>query len=145
MPSALVSTEVVVGALLVLVALVLAATYARRRYLSRGVPLTMCGMRTVGAPRWRLGLMRFGGSALEWYPLSGVSLRPRHRWARQTLLLQAPKPLPKGESIPVIPDAQQVPCISGSHHFQLALPQEGYTALRSWQEAAPPGHNVNVA
>ena len=31
--------------------------------------------------------------------------------------------------------------ITGSYHTELAA----YTALRSWQEASPPGYNVNVA
>ena len=29
--------------------------------------------------------------------------------------------------------------------FEIALAQAPYTALRSWLEAVPPGHNVNVA
>ncbi|WP_347354738.1 DUF2550 domain-containing protein [Intrasporangium sp.] len=145
MPSALVSTEIVIGTLLVLVALVLVVTYARRRYIAHGLPLTVCAMRLVGARRWRVGLIRFGENALEWYALGGVSLRPRHRWARQTLLLETPGPLPPGESIPVVPGAQRVPCTSGSVRFELALPHPDYMALRSWQEAAPPGFNVNVA
>ncbi|MDN5797975.1 MAG: DUF2550 domain-containing protein [Intrasporangium sp.] len=145
MPSALVSTEIVIGILLVAVALVLVVTYARRRYIAHGQPLTVCAVRPESVKRWRLGLIKFGDNALEWYALGGVSVRPRHRWARQSLLLETPGPLPPGESIPVIPAAQRVPCTSGSERFDLALAHADYTALRSWQEAAPPGYNVNVA
>lgn len=145
MPSALVSTEIVVGTLLVVVTLVLVVTYARRRYISRGLPLTVCALRTEAGKRWRLGLIRFGDNALEWYTLGGVSLRARHRWPRQTLFVETPEPLAAGESIPVIPGAQRVPCSSRREHFELGLPHDDYTALRSWQEAAPPGFNVNVA
>lgn len=145
MRSALVSTEVVVAALLFMVALVLVVTYARRRYIAHGLPLTVCAMRGEGARRWRLGLVRFGDNALEWFTLGGVSLRPRRRWPRQTLSLERPEPLPAGESITVIPGAQRVPCRSGAEHFELALSHPDYTVLRSWQEAAPPGFNVNVA
>ncbi len=145
MPSALVSTEVVVGTLLLVVALVLLVTYARRRYIARGLPLTVCAMRAESARRWRLGLVRFGEDALEFYALGGVSLRPKRRWARQSLRLETPRPLPPGESIPVIPGALSVPCTCGGVGFELALPRADYTALRSWQEAAPPGYNVNVA
>jgi hypothetical protein len=144
-PSALVSTEVVVGTLVLVVALVLLVTYARRRYISRGLPLTLCGLRLEAGKRWRLGLIRFGDNALEWYALGGVSLRARHRWPRQSLLLETPGPLASGESIPVIPGAQRVPCTSGRQRFDLALAHDDYTAVRSWQEASPPGYNVNVA
>ena len=73
MPSALVSTEVVVGTLLVIAVVVLATTFLRRRYIAKGLPLTLCGMRRSQSDRWRLGLIRFGDNALEWYSLGGVS------------------------------------------------------------------------
>jgi hypothetical protein len=38
-----------------------------------------------------------------------------------------------------------VPCADGDKRFELALQGPAYTALRSWQEASPPGYNVNVA
>ena len=145
MPSALVSTEIVIGALILIAAVVLATTYARRRYIASGLPLTLCAMRPAGTDRWRLGLIRFGDNALEWFTLGGVSLRPRHRWLRQRLLLDAPVHLSGGDVIPVLPDAYRVPCTDGDDDFELALQGPDYTALRSWQEAAPPGYNVNVA
>jgi hypothetical protein len=144
-PTALVSTEIVVGALLVLVALVVCGIYARRRYISRGTPLTLCGLRTEGDSRWRLGLIRFGEHALEWHTLGGVSLRPRHCWPRQSLLLETPVPLLGAEAIAVLPGAQGVTCTSGTDVFELGLPDADYTALRSWQEASPPGYSANVA
>ncbi len=145
MPSALVSTEIVIGTLIVIAALVLATTYLRRRYIARGQPLTLCALRPAGTDRWRLGLMRFGGNALEWFPLGGVTLRSRHRWQRQRLLLDAPVHLAGRDVIAVLPDAYRVPFTDGDHDFELALQGPDYTALRSWQEAAPPGYNVNVA
>jgi hypothetical protein len=144
-PSVLVSTEIVIGTLLVIAVLVLAITYLRRRYISKGQPLTLCGLRMRGQHRWRLGLIRFGDNALEWYTLGGVSLRPKHRWQRQLLLLDAPQPLTPEEAIPLLPDASRVSCTDGTSQFVLALQGPDYTALRSWQEAAPPGYNVNVA
>ena len=145
MPSVLVSTEIVIGTLLVIAVVVLATTYLRRRYIAKGLPLTLCGFRRRRGARWRLGLIRFGDNALEWYTLGGVSLRPKHRWPRQLLMLDAPKPLSAEESIPLLPDASRVPCTDGTREFELALQGPDYTALRSWQEAAPPGYNVNVA
>jgi hypothetical protein len=144
-PSALVSTEIVIGTLILVAAVVLAATYLRRRYIAGGLPLTLCAMRAAGTDRWRLGHIRFGDNALEWFSLGGASLRPRHRWLRQRLLLDAPVHLGVGDGIPVLPDAYRVPCTDGDDDFELALQGPDYTALRSWQEAAPPGYNVNVA
>lgn len=145
MPSVLVSTEIVIGTLLVVALLVLATTYFRRRYIAKGLPLTLCGLRQSGADRWRLGLIRFGDNALEWYTLGGVSVRPKRRWQRQRMLLDAPQLLHGADSIPLLPDASRVPCTDGETSFELALQGPAYTALRSWQEAAPPGYNVNVA
>ena len=145
MPSVLVSTEIVIGTLLVIAVVVLATTYLRRRYIAKGLPLTLCGLRRSDGDRWRLGLIRFGDNALEWYSLGGVSVRPKHRWLRQRMLLQAPDRLRGDESIPLLPDASRVPCTDGDSDFELALQGPAYTALRSWQEAAPPGYNVNVA
>ncbi|MBW8731872.1 MAG: DUF2550 domain-containing protein [Terrabacter sp.] len=145
MPSVLASTEIVIGTLLVVAVVVLATTFLRRRYIAKGLPLTLCGMRRTESDRWRLGLIRFGDNALEWYALGGVSVRPKHRWLRQRLLLDAPEPLSASDSIPLLPDANRVPCSDGDRDFELALQGPAYTALRSWQEAAPPGYNVNVA
>lgn len=145
MPSALVSTEIVVGALVLLVVLLLAATYARRRYIAHGLPLTVCGLRDANGGRWRMGHIRFTEHALEWYPLGGISLRPRHLWHRESLMLEAPHRLGADETIEVLPDAWRVPASQDGVGFELGLQRAVYTALRSWQEASPPGYHVNVA
>lgn len=145
MPSALVSIEIAIGTLLVLVLLVLGAVWFRRRYIAKGLQLTLCGTRPSSDERWRVGLIRFGDNALEWYSLGGVSLRPRHRWQRQSLQLETPVLLVGADSIALLPDAYRVPASVNGRGFELALQGSAYTALRSWQEAAPPGYNVNVA
>ena len=145
MPSALVNIEIVIGTLLVVVLAFLGATWFRRRSIARGLQLTICGTRPTAADRWRVGLIRFGDNALEWYSLGGVSLRPRHRWPRQALHLEAPVLLVGPDAIPVLPDAYRVRATVRGETFELALQGSAYTAVRSWQEAAPPGYNVNVA
>ncbi|MDV3222900.1 DUF2550 domain-containing protein [Intrasporangium sp.] len=145
MPSVLVSTEIVIGTLLVIALLALGATYLRRRYIAGGQPLTLCGYRAGGSDRWHLGLMRLGDDALEWFTLGGVSLRPKRRWQRQALLLEAPRLLSAEEALALLPDAYAVICTDRIDTFELALQGPDYTAVRSWQEAAPPGYNVNVA
>ncbi|HEX5967732.1 MAG TPA: DUF2550 domain-containing protein [Intrasporangium sp.] len=145
MPSVLVSTEIVIGLLLVIALIVLGATYLRRRYIAGGQQLTLCGYRASGSDRWHLGLMRLADNALEWYTLGGVSPRPKRRWQRQALLLEAPRLIPPEESLALLPDAYAVVCTDQHETFELALQGPDYTAVRSWQEAAPPGYNVNVA
>lgn len=145
MPSALVSTEIVIGALLCVALLVLATTYLRRRRIAAGQPLTLCGYRASSTDRWHVGLMRLADNALEWYTLGGVSLRPKRRWQRQTLVLETPRLLPPEEGLTLLPGAFAVECTDRLERFELALQGPDYTAVRSWQEAAPPGYNVNVA
>ncbi len=145
MPSALVSTEIVVGTLVVVAVVVLATTFLRRRYIAKGLPLTLCGMRRSQSDRWRLGLIRFGDNALEWYSLGGVSVRPKHRWLRQRLLLDVPEPLRGSDSIPLLPGCEPGAVQRRRQRLRAGPAGPAYTALRSWQEAAPPGYNVNVA
>lgn len=144
MPSALASTEIVIGALALLTVIVVGFVYLRRRLIAGGQQLTLCAVRCPGTSGWRVGLARLGDNALEWFSLGGVSLRPRHRWQRQTLLLGTPHRL-EAHVVQLLPGAYAVDCTSGDEVFELALQVPDYTAVRSWQEAAPPGFGVNVA
>ncbi|MBK8470058.1 MAG: DUF2550 domain-containing protein [Candidatus Phosphoribacter sp.] len=138
MPADLIfSIEVAVGALLALVGAYVLATVLRRRAIARGKLLAMCAYQRPGSHAWRQGYVRFGEGDVEWYPLGGLSLRPRHIWARRTLDIGAPVAIPPGE-LDLIPDAVCVPCRASGKVFQLGLARTAYTALRSWVEAAPP-------
>jgi hypothetical protein len=146
MPTALVSAEIVVTVLLVLVLSFLAATYARRRVISRGAILFVpCGWRANRRNRWRLGHLRLANTRLEWYSLLGISSRPQRGWDRATVDLESPRPVRRSDVIDFMPDAVPVPCSDNGSHFELALTPGAYTALRSWAEAAPPGSTANVA
>ena len=80
MPTALLSVEIAVVVVLVLLAVFLATTYARRRVISRGAILFVpCGWRPNRRNRWRLGHLRLGNTRLEWFSLLGVSARPTAR------------------------------------------------------------------
>lgn len=145
MPTALVSAEIVVGLPILLALVALTATYARRRTIARSRLLVLCGWRADRNASWRLGLMRLGSTRLDWFTLLGLSTRPRHRWDRVRLQLEAPMESRRSDRIDLIPDAAPVRCTYGEGQFELALPQSAYTALRSWSEAAPPGSTANVA
>ncbi|MDQ2755986.1 MAG: DUF2550 domain-containing protein [Actinomycetota bacterium] len=145
MATALLSIEVLVGALVVLVCVALAGVFVRRRVLAKDSILTLCGMRRRSSSRWRLGLLRLGSTQLEWFPLLGVTTRPVDGWERNRVDLDAPVLLEGHDRLDLLPDAVGVQSHVGEVTFELALLPEHYTALRSWLEAAPPGSRANVA
>jgi hypothetical protein len=145
MPTALVSLEIVVGVLAVVGLAFLAGTYARRRTISRGRLLILCGWRQRPGDSWRLGHLRLESTRLEWFRLFGVSTRPQHCWERAVLDLDPPQDIRRDDVVDLMPDAAPVRCTYGTQTFELALTPHAYTALRSWAEAAPPGSTANVA
>ncbi|HEV7145646.1 MAG TPA: DUF2550 family protein [Pedococcus sp.] len=138
-----ISSEVVAGSLILCAVLALTFIFARRRMLGSGAPLMLCALQPHGRSQYRLGLLRFAGSTLEWFTLVGPSLRPSRRWQRADLDLDAP--VAPGELISGLPDAVTVECRYAGDSFGLALTPAAYTAMRSWLESSPPGFNVNVA
>jgi hypothetical protein len=141
--SVVISAEIVAGVLVLLVVLVLTYIFVRRRLLSSGAPLMLCAFRPHGGPSYRLGLLRFAGSTLEWFTLVGPSPRAAHTWDRPRVELGPPRP----PSAPIagLPDAVTVECRHDEDVFEIALAPAAYTAVRSWLESSPPGFNVNVA
>jgi hypothetical protein len=146
MPTALLSVEIAVAVVLLLLAVFLATTYARRRVISRGAILFVsCGWRANRRNRWRLGHLRLGNTKLEWFSLLGVSARPQRGWDRVSVDLESPRAVRRSDVIDFMPDAVPVPCTDNGVSFELALTPGAYTALRSWSEASPPGSTANVA
>jgi hypothetical protein len=146
MNGVLLTGEVLVGGALFIVIAVLGAVFTRRRLIARGNPLTVCALREPGDRRWRFGLARYGPTGLEWFTLAGLSLRPARHWERTLLDIGAGQPLAAGERPEIlITAAMKADCHYRQTRFEIALARAPYTALRSWLEAAPPGHNVNVA
>lgn len=146
----LLSVEVlaaVCALVIVVIVVLLSVTFARRRTIARGAPLTLCAIRRADETRWRLGFARYGSNALDWFSLGGMSLRATHHWDRQRLEIgSVPQSLTAHDrSLVLMPEAVCVTCRHGLCAFDLALPPGPYTALRSWLEASPPGFNVNVA
>ena len=142
----LLTSELLVGGCLFVVVAVLGSVFVRRRLIARGKPLTVCALREPGDRRWRFGLARYGATGLEWFTLAGLSLRPARQWERTLLDIGSGEPLEPGERPEIlIPAAMRIDCCYRDVHFEIALARAPYTALRSWLEASPPGHNVNVA
>ena len=141
--SPVISAEIVAGALILLALFALAYIFVRRRLLASGAPLMLCALKAHGRSQYRLGLLRFSGTTLEWFTLIGPSPRSARTWDRTRLELGSPG-LPEA-AIAGLPEAVTVDCHYGSDTFSLALAPSAYTAMRSWLESSPPGFNVNVA
>lgn len=142
----LLTSEMLVGGALFIVAAALSAVFTRRRVIARGRPLTVCALREPGDRGWRFGLARFGTTGLEWFTLLGLSLRPARQWDRGLLNIRTSQPLEPGERPEIlIPGAMRVECRYRRARFEVALARAPYAALRSWLEASPPGRGVNVA
>jgi hypothetical protein len=135
--------EIIVGTLALLAVLALAYIFVRRRLLSSGAPLMLCALLLPGRSSYRLGLLRFSGSTLEWFTLIGPSPRPVRIWDRPRLELGPPEAAE--EAISGLPDAVTVACRYDGEAFRIGLAGPAYTAMRSWLESSPPGFNVNVA
>jgi hypothetical protein len=139
------TSEILVAGALFIIVFLLGAVFVRRRLIARGKPLTVCALREPGDTGWRFGLVRYGATGLEWFKLTGISLRPSRRWDRSRLEFGTSEPLDAGERPEIlIAGATRVDCRYRGERFELALAQAPYTALRSWLEASPPGRNVNV-
>ncbi len=130
--------EVAIGVLVGLGLGFLVLLFVRRRTIGRGRLLTLSGIRFPARPRWRMGLVGFGSGEIQWYTLSGLTLRPRFRWARAGLELGAPRRSASEAGLDGLEDAVVVPCRHHGTDFDLALPAAAYTALRSWVESGPP-------
>lgn len=128
----------IAGALLLLVVLT-TLVFVRRRLISDGAPMFLCAVRPTRADPWRLRLARYDTDALLLYPLSGVSLAPSHVMPRAGVEVLGVDPPCRGESPSLIDDPLVMRCAHGKLAFELALPRDDCTAVRSWQEARPPG------
>jgi hypothetical protein len=139
-------SELLVGGCLFVVVVVLGSVFIRRRVIGRGKILTVCALREPNDGRWRFGLVRYGTTGLEWFRLTGISLRPARRWERDLLQFGSSQVMEAGERPEIlIAGATRVDCRYRDQRFEIALAQAPYTALRSWLEACPPGRNFYVA
>lgn len=138
MPDLIFSVEVVVGIVVAVVVGYFLAVILRRRAISRGRLLAMCAYAREGTQGWRNGFIRFGEGDVEWYPMGGISVRPRHAWSRRSLDLGTPVPVGRDEGLDFIDDGVSVLCHDGTGAFRLGMARSAYTALRSFVESAPP-------
>ncbi|MEP7160214.1 MAG: DUF2550 family protein [Dermatophilaceae bacterium] len=146
MSQVLVTAEIVIGVCAVLGIAFLFVVFVRRRILARGGDLMLCALQRSERSRWKPGLLRFDDANLAWFPLFGVSLRPRHCWERAGLELGNGNALHANQPRFAEEDQAVRARLSGNERrkgrgsVELGLARAPYTALRSWVEASSPGH-----
>lgn len=143
---ALVAIEVVIGACAGLLVLAILALFTRRRLIARRGEVSVAALRLAASPSWQLGLLRLTAQSLDFFPLVGVTTRPRWSWHRGTLELGHAVILDDSSGIDdnLPPGSVSVPFAGvdsggGTTSAHVALPPAPYTAVRAWAEAAPPG------
>ncbi len=146
MDTVILTGEVIAAVLVGLVLAFLLVTLARRRLIAGDAIPVLCALRLPGS-RWRAGLLKITPSTLLWFPLFGVTTRPRHVWGRDALDAGETAPIETvdasgpfvGVIRPVRVDFTVSPAPSTEPSaFELGLSADAYTAVRAWLEAGPP-------
>lgn len=117
--------------------LVAIAAVLRRQAVARGAGAFDCSLRRSGGP-WSLGVARYRGDRIEWFPVFSLSARPRARWGRGELEVRGQRPPHPAEASAVLPRTVVVSCTVAGAELDLAMAADASTALTSWLESAPP-------
>lgn len=132
--------------LLILVVLILLAVLAgfwlRRRWLSRAGGSFACSFhpakRTLGT-HWVLGVARYRGHELQWFPAFSLSLWPNQRFDRARMRAGDQR-LPDATEASWLLEGQRIVSLHGpTEPVELAMAPDSLTGLLSWLEASPPG------
>lgn len=135
------TVEVLVGALLVVVAGLLAFSLRRRWLVHDGGAVEMSlRLKTRSQGRgWVLGMGRFDGDELQWFRVFSLSPRPRRTLDRRQLLVTSRR-APKGpESLSLMKGMDVVVLQASGQEVEIALDRSALTGFLAWLEARPPG------
>lgn len=119
----------------------------RRRWLTRQGGLFDCGLRfhhKKDTSRWVLGVARYTGEYLEWFPVFSASFRPKLRVYRPTASVIDQRRPEYDEAANVYGGSQIVMLRDSSGiSWELAMSSSSLTGLMSWLESAPPGQRYD--
>ncbi len=132
-------------ALVVLGGLLLLAWFVgRRRYLAAGGSFDLSvNRRRDPGPGWVLGFAVYGDTELRWYRTFSLSLRPRYRFTRGSVLIEGRRAPVGSEKHALHAGHLVVDTQNDSGIQQLAMNPSALTGLLSWLESSPPGQRVN--
>lgn len=143
---ALVALEVVTGLVLV-VALPLLAIAVRRRVLQRGGGTVDLSLRLNARSRgrgWVLGVGKFAGDELHWYRVFSLSMRPRRRLSRSSLVVTDRRQPTGPEALALLNGAVVLECREPAGPVQIALEERAVTGFLAWLESRPPGARLHL-
>ena len=135
------TAEIVLGAVLLVVAGVVAVA-VRRRVLARSGGSIEMSLRL--RPRsqgrgWVLGVGRFVGDDLQWFRVFSLSPRPRRTLSRREIEVRSRR-APKGpEALALLKGAEVVVLTGPNGEVEIALDASAMTGFLAWLEARPPG------
>lgn len=136
------AVELLLIVILLILGCGLAGFWLRRRWLSRSGGSFACSFRASGrAPgtQWVLGVARYRGHELQWFPAFSLSLWPKRRFDRG-LVRAGDQRLPDAAEASWLLEGQRIVSLHGpSEQVELAMAMDSLTGLLSWLEAAPPG------
>ncbi|MBD3689930.1 DUF2550 domain-containing protein [Nanchangia anserum] len=104
----------------------------RRRF--KGDGSFLASYRASAGDGWTEGFCSYEATALSWYKLVSLSMRPHKTWSRSGMSLGHATRRTDNEGTVWI----AVPVTADGHRFFLFLSEADYNGLISWCEAAPP-------
>lgn len=132
-----------IAILVTLMAAPLVWLLVRRRWLTRQGGLFDCSMRLrrkKGTNGWVLGVARYTGEFLEWFPVFSASFRPRMRVYRPHTRVIGQRRPEFDEAAALYGGSQVVVLgLESAEECELAMSAQSLTGLLSWLESAPPG------
>lgn len=135
------TVEVLVGALLVLMAGFLVFSVRRRWLVHDGGAVEMSLRLKTGTHGrgWVLGMGRYDGDELQWFRVFSLSPRPRRTLDRRQVTVKARR-TPKGpEQLSLLKGMDIVVLSSAGVEVEIALDRSALTGFLAWLEAQPPG------
>lgn len=128
-------------AVLLIVVLPFVWLFVRRRWLTGKGGLFDCSLANPQGTRWSLGLARYEGNTLQWYPALGIGIRPKLTLDRTGTTFQSQRDPEAAEAIQLFAHDVIVTLRirSTDSSRQLAMTPASLTGLLSWLEASPPG------
>jgi hypothetical protein len=141
-----------IAALVLLAAVVVGALLIRRILLGRRGASLGCALRLAPLRPgygWRLGVVRYTPTRLEWFRMFSLSPQPACVLVRRSIGIVARRP-PRGFELHAIPHGAVVlRCRARTadgepRDLELAMSQHAVTGFLAWVESAPPGVQADV-
>ncbi|MFC4337342.1 DUF2550 domain-containing protein [Salininema proteolyticum] len=132
----------IIAGLVLLAAVCLAATYSRRRILTRdAASVAMAARIHARAPGrgWAPGYAVYAGPEVRWYRMFSLSPRPRFVLRQGDLMIIERREPEAGEELMFPDGVRLLVCKTSDKSVELAMSQSALTGFSSWSEAAPPG------